>query len=152
VISNPRVRKRRIETLLRRNSGGTLATNAPDRLPAHVIAGLQEAGLEPAEEILLASYLSAADWCLLTSERLIWREGERSHGLAWPEIVRTDAGGAWDLVSTGQRSKDTLEELFVTSVSGARYRVHLEKGKGFFLVWSGIVALSAELDGPGDAR
>jgi hypothetical protein len=143
MITKPKVRKRRIAKILA--GGGTSLTNSLDRLPPHVAEAISsQASLDPEEEPLVASFLRSDHWCLATTSRFIWRDGDQTAALRWEEIrdVRlTDSD--WRLLFDGLKPKDTLKELLITDGAAKEHSLILAPGSGFLIIWSVLLALCA---------
>lgn len=142
MITNPAVRVRRIWKLLERSGGGTQRTNTLSSFSPAVVSELSTAAvLAGAEEGLLAFYQGSSRWLLLTTERLVWKQGEKQAQLDWAEIhgVQQPPGLSAQLIR-GELSEEAIEELEVFDCKGGRHLLRLEPGKGYYLVWSAITA------------
>lgn len=144
MITEPRIRKRSIQKAISRRGGGTPLTNVPTKLPAATWDSIRtQASLSKEEEGLLACYLGVREWCLLTTQGLIWRQGDRVHNRPWKEVQGADLPPEIETsMMRGELSKESVEHLVLVETNGSRYPLHVEKGKGCFLIWSGILALA----------
>lgn len=145
MITDPKVRRRRILKLIDNHGGGTRLTNAPKKLSSDVRdALLSHVSMSQLEDCLLACYLDIEHWCLVLSDRLLWQRGETQRQLRWSEVRGAEMPQRnWDEVIQNEKRKDSVEELIVVDQEGARYPLQLEKGEGYFLIWSAIIALGA---------
>lgn len=114
----------RIQRLLLLEGGGTERTNTPDRLPRQSWESMRfAAALKPGEQGLLASFIDDTHWCLLTSNRLVWRNAPTSGSLHWSEVEEFDEG---------------LEEVTVGGGWGDRMPLPAEPGRGRRLIRSAV--------------
>ncbi|HEV7667864.1 MAG TPA: hypothetical protein VGS22_05025 [Thermoanaerobaculia bacterium] len=120
----------RIQRLLLLQGGGTERTNTPDRLPQKSWDRmLFAASLGAEEQGLLASFIDELHWCLLTSERLIWRNDPTLGSLYWSEIEEFDDG---------------RQEVTVGGGWGDRMPLPAEPGRGRALIQSALHELWAD--------
>ncbi len=113
-----------IQRLLRQAGGGTTRTNTPDRLPQQSRERmLLAAALEADEQGLLASFVDELHWCLLTTERLIWRNDPTLGSLVWSDIQEIDDGP---------------QEIRVGAGWGDRVPLPTEPGRGRALIRSAL--------------
>ncbi len=83
----------RIQQLVVEEGGGTERTNIPDRLPPSSMERMLFAvSLGSEEQGLLASFIDDGHWCLLTTNRLIWRNAPTLGSLRWSEIQDLEGG------------------------------------------------------------
>jgi hypothetical protein len=119
----------RIQRILLREGGGTERTNTPDRLPQKSWDRmLFAAALGMEEQGVLASFIDDYHWCLLTTERLIWRNNPTLGSLHWSEIEEFDEG---------------LQEVTVGGGWGDRMPLPAEPGRGRVLIQSALHELWA---------
>ncbi|MFL6193801.1 MAG: hypothetical protein ACJ75H_06490 [Thermoanaerobaculia bacterium] len=143
MIKNPRGRKNRIRRELLRAGGGTSATNSLDILPAEEARTiLGDASLAADEEPLLACFRDPSEWYLITTQRLIWKQGHVLKSLAWEDVHGVQQGpSVVKALVEGKVGKNSVEELEIFDAEDVRYVLRLEPGDGYYLMWSSIVAL-----------
>lgn len=145
MITDPRIRKRRIDKLISRFGGGTSQTSSWPQLKEAARAVISEAMLfPPQEEPLVAFFSSVSCWCVATTERFAWHDGREIMSLAWHDLADASlTEQEWNEVSHGRTSKDALDALTLRTTDGHHYKLFLEPGDGFSLMWSVLVALSS---------
>jgi hypothetical protein len=142
MITKPKIQKLRVRKWLEDINGGTPVVNTLDKIDesiANAITLLVPLGV--GEEALLVSVSNSTQWCLLTTSRLIWLQDEMIHGLPWGEI----AGAQQPPQQTakmirGELQKDQISDLELFDGSGQRYRIRLQPGSAYYIVWSAILA------------
>ena len=91
------------------------------------------ANLAPDEQPVIACFFDRDHWTLLTSERLVWRDGPEQHAVASTEL--TSATVAADhLLRAG--SKVAMTELSIGTSDGRAFELRLEPGRPFFGFWN----------------
>lgn len=143
MITKPTVRKRRIRKLIDRSGGGTESTNHPDDLKNSLgdeIANRFDS--LPGEELLLASYRSDRNWCVVTTERLVWSTNGQAASRPWIEIhgVQQPPNTTAQVIR-GEVDKQSVEELEVFDADGRKHVLRVEPGPGHALIWSAVTAL-----------
>lgn len=150
MITNPKVRKRRIRKLLERSGGGTMLTNCPEDLAPSVKDQIDIRLDEvQGEELLLASYQSDRIWCAVTTERLVWSNGAEQSSLPWSEVhgVQQPPNTTAQVVR-GEVNKDNVEELELFDAAGVKHVLRSEPGEGHSLIWSAVTALCNQQRAP----
>lgn len=127
----------RVEACLLRHDGGTLCTNRYEVVPDVIAAEVrQQAALREGERPLAISYRDRERWCLLTSDRLIWRKHRTRGGNPWRELVDADIRARdRDALRCGTVQPTELEMLIVTDRFGSSVAMAPETGPGFLLLW-----------------
>lgn len=150
MITKTETRVRRLEKLIDRFGGGTLKTSALSAQPPSVVAELStSSALQEGETGLLAFYGGPDHWLLLTSERLIWKEGVQVFELGWVEVHGVQQAPELSAkVIRGEVPAETVEDLEVFDSRGGRHVLRLEPGRGYNLIWSAITALCNHLRPP----
>jgi hypothetical protein len=145
MIAKPEIRKRLAIKQVSAQGGGTASTTLWERLGGRARAEISaQLDLLAGEETLVASFQSGESWCLITTERFVWRQGETVRALPWLQVQGAGPRpGEWAEVARGERRKDTLEDLIVVDGNGDRATLRIERGTGFFLIWSLLADLSA---------
>lgn len=150
MITNPDVRARRIRKLIEQFGGGTPKTNALSALSPAIVAELRtHVAFGERETGLLAFYGGPGQWLLLTSGRLIWKQGGQQFELGWEDVQGVQQPPKISArVIRGELAVETVEDLEIFDSRGKRHLLHLERGEGYNLVWSAITALSNYLRPP----
>jgi hypothetical protein len=135
----------RVDSCLLRHGGGTLCTNRYEAVPDAIAAEIRrQAVLEEGERPLAVSYRDRERWCLLTTERLIWRFRRMRGGSRWRELVAADIRARdRDALRCGTLQPTELELLVVTDRFGTSFAVSPETGPAFLLLWDLVRALIA---------
>lgn len=143
MITNPRVRKRRIEKLIEKSmSSADRVTPFPELPEGRQSAIRSSAGLWETEEVLIALVQESELWLLVTTERLIWCDGIGVHPFSWHEVRGVQPPKEdFEAVVRGRMGKLDLKVLIVFDASDARYEIELAPGPSYFLAWSAILAL-----------
>jgi hypothetical protein len=144
MITKPHVRKRRIQRLLDVYfAGGTPATTSFDRLQEPwAVAITRRAKMGPNEEALLVCFHGPQHWYLLTNERFMWVQEGTLQARAWADIYGVQMPPAIQArVAREELRKDAVDELEIFDSDGRKHGLHLEPGRGYFLMWNGLVAL-----------
>jgi hypothetical protein len=85
------------------------------------------------EQPVIACFFNEDRWTLLTSKRLVWRDGPELHAVASAEL--TSATVSQDhLLKAG--SKKAMTELSIGTAAGGAFHLRLEPGRPFFGFWN----------------
>ncbi len=100
----------------------------------------EHAVLGPNEDMLLVSYRRTSQWCLLTTQRLIWFQERAAHSLAWKEIVGAQQPPEQAAPIIRQElPKDEISDLEVFDAEGRRHTLTLKEGEAYYVIWSAIL-------------
>lgn len=102
---------------------------------------LAEAPLHEGELPVVGSAESHDKWLLLTTERLVWRWGERTRTLPVRDVWSVKADFP-KMVATGVR-KDKLRELQIETAGHEQCVVEVEEGPPLMGVWNVLMNLGA---------
>jgi hypothetical protein len=91
------------------------------------------ARLAPDEDPVLACFFSKDRWILLTTKRLVWKEGRDQHSVASAELTTATVPSDHLLDAGGKSAMTTLS---IGTVEGRTYELHLEPGRPFFGFWN----------------
>jgi hypothetical protein len=145
MVTKPKIRKILAIKQVDAHGSGTALTTLWEKLDGRAREEISaELDLLAGEEALVASFQSREHWCLVTTERFAWKNGESVRALTWPEVKGAGPRPSeWREVARGERRKDTLEDLIVVTGNDERTTLRIERGTGFFLIWSLLMDLSA---------
>ena len=91
------------------------------------------ANLTSDEQPVIACFFDEDRWALLTSKRLVWRDGPEQHAVASADL--TSATVSTDhLLDAG--SKSAIAELSIGTADGRAFQLRLEPGRPFFGFWN----------------
>jgi hypothetical protein len=127
-----------IAAIFRRRKGNARRTRLfHDLPPAEQQLLLENAGLEPGEDPVIAYLGGDTSWCLVTNRGLIWLDGGGVHRTNIFDVARFthDMGAA---VERGHHDKRQFHELTVELISKEPVVVQLEAGAPFYAVWRAL--------------
>jgi hypothetical protein len=124
-------------TAIFKRRGGNGRRTAPfDELPEQERLEIAHGVLLPPSELgVLASIANPAQWVLVTTERLVWREHERFTELPLSRLREVTV----DLEAerrAGVTSKDRFTRLRLMTAAGESFTISLEPGGCFFGIWN----------------
>jgi hypothetical protein len=94
------------------------------------------------ETAILASYRNSDSWVVLTSERLVWRDGETQMSLGWERIKNATIPMS---ALAGLKSKAKTENAILeVATDSGKVEVLVEAGKPFSGFWN-VLKMVAQL-------
>jgi hypothetical protein len=141
MITKIKVQKRKLDKLLESYAGGTATTNKPSNLSREISGEvIGSSSPDSDEEALLVSFRTSAEWCLLTSKRLVWFQENRLYSLPWMAVVCAQQPPAQSAkVIKGELRGDQVTDLEIYDSAERKYVLRLEPGSSYYIVWSAIL-------------
>ena len=90
--------------------------------------------IEENEIPILASFRHSDSWVVLTSDRLVWREGQTQNVLAWGEI--RNATIPESALASVKSTANLSNALLVVSTNSGTVEILMEGGKPFLGFWN----------------
>lgn len=142
----PASKRNRVLRVFNRSGGSGPNTRPFDELdPGARRRVLGELRFREHELPILACYLDAGRWVVLTSERLVRQSAGETSWVDWAEIedATLDLNEAGQAVSSGTEGKLTLKHLRVILRGGGTLELELETGTPFVAFWNVLKTIAA---------